>query len=56
MLGRPATKSDVDVSLAIPPAARARIVGGYDAKQSRLVGTWQIEAALAEARLPPASG
>lgn len=39
LLGRPVTKADVDVSLAIPAAERMRIVGGYDVRQARLTGT-----------------
>lgn len=39
LLGRPVTKADVDVSLAIPAAERMRIVGGYDVQQARLTGT-----------------
>jgi len=39
LLGRPVTKADVDTSLAIPAAARMRIVGGYDVQQARITGT-----------------
>ena len=37
-LGRPATKGDVDASMAIPAAERARVVAGIDVEKARLTG------------------
>ena len=37
-LGRPATKADIDASMAIPAAARARVVAGIDVEKARLTG------------------
>jgi len=37
-LGRPATKNDVEASMAIPAAERARVVAGVDVRKARLTG------------------
>ena len=37
-LGRPASKQDIDASMAIPAAERARVVAGLDVEKARLTG------------------
>lgn len=37
-LGRPATKQDIEASMAIPAAERARVVAGLDVEKARLTG------------------
>jgi hypothetical protein len=45
-LGRPATKNDVDASMAIPAKERMRIVAGMDVEKARLTGRPEYVAML----------
>lgn len=40
LLGRPATKADVDASLRLPDRLRAKLVGGYDVERSKAHGKY----------------
>ena len=46
MLGRPATKADVDASMAIPAEERLRIVGGVDVDRAKITGRDEYVARL----------
>ena len=46
LLGRPATKADVDASMRIPAAERLRIVGGVDVERARRTGRDEYVARL----------
>ena len=48
LLGRPATKADVDASMRIPAPERLRIVGGVDVERARRTGRDEYVARLAE--------
>ena len=50
LLGRPATKADVDASMRIPAPERLRIVGGVDVERARRTGRDEYVARLAETR------
>lgn len=40
LLGRPATKADVDASLRLPDRLRSKLVGGYDVERSKAHGKY----------------
>ena len=46
MLGRPATKADVEASMAIPAEERLRIVGGVDVDRAKITGRDEYVARL----------
>jgi hypothetical protein len=46
LLGRPATKADVDASMRIPAPERLRIVGGVDVERARRTGRDEYVARL----------
>lgn len=51
LLGRPATRADVDASLKLPERVRAKIVGGYDVERSKALGKYIAAAGVERARL-----
>ena len=51
LLGRPATRADVDASLKLPERVRAKIVGGYDVERSKQAGKYISAPGVERARL-----
>jgi hypothetical protein len=51
LLGRPATKRDVEDSMCIPDKLRAKLIAGYDVEKSRERGRYIGASSVSPARL-----